>query len=151
MKDEEIIEFRLKLLNFLDDTLIKNKHSSLFEIIYSPNLELESSLLDIGVNNAVQSFNLFTLGNNSNKYFEIKIHVQETNIPKQTYSLNVEPSQTPCDVIVSIIHLKLSKTSHDEKKNNETAQFYKDAYILCVCGCDEYLYGNQCPIGSYKV
>jgi hypothetical protein len=156
IKDEEIINFRLNLLNFLNENVILKNNYLTFESVYSPNLELESSLLDTNVNNAAESFNQVTLeGNNKNKSFEIKIHVIEfekgTNkeLPRQTYSLVAEYKQTPSDLIVAIIHIKLA--DKDEKVINENVRLYKDYYMLSVCGCDEYLYGNKFPLLSYKV
>ena len=148
------MNFRLNLLNFLNENVLQKKLYLTFESVYSPNLELESSLLDTSVNNAAESFNQVTLGTN-NKSFEVKIHVIEfekgTNkeLPRQTYSLVVECKQSPSDVIVMIIRLKLS--DKDEKAINENVRLYKDYYMLSVCGCKEYLFGNKFPLVSYKV
>ncbi len=150
------------MLNFLNEQIekkrvIKNDLARL-ESVYAPNLDLGSSLLDLSVIDAANCFNLFTLSPtavsksvvNGND-IEIQIHVQETNMPKKMYSLIIEQNQTPSDIIVKIIHLKLSSTNNNEMQINEIIKRYKDAYLLSVCGCDEILFGNKCPIGSYKV
>ena len=77
--------------------------------------------------------------------------MHEANADKQIYKLDVEQSNTPSDIIVKVIHAKLSKTNNNHEQINEIVKCYKDSYLLCVCGCDEILYGYKNPIGSYKV
>lgn len=157
IKENEIVDFRFKLMTCLNEQLIDNKKkasskqnvdSTLFETIYSANLDLDPSLLDMSVAQTTNFFNAFSLHVNQ---IDIDILVQETNRPLATYTLEVELNLTPVDIVVMLIKKKLGASNQSKEMIDDIIKRYKDTYLLNICGCDEVLYGNKCPIGSYKV
>ncbi len=154
VKDMELIEFRLELLLLLKNIIeeqMKSTTTSLIESIYTPYLEIDPTLLDVGIATTVDSFNLFSFSNTASKegMIEINVHIMETNEPETVYKLNIPVSFTPTDIICEIIKTKLVSKSIEEV--NEIVSQYKDMYMLNVCGCDEVFHGNKCKIISYKV
>lgn len=153
-KDMELIEFRLELLVLVKSILeeqMKSTTTSLIESIYTPHLEIDPTLLDVGIATTVDSFNLFSFSSTRGKeaMVDIKVHVSETDAPETLYQLNVPTSFSPTDIISEIIKAKLVAKSAEEVA--EIVSQYKDMYMLNVCGCDEVFHGNKCKIISYKV
>jgi phosphatidylinositol-4,5-bisphosphate 3-kinase len=156
----EISDFRLELFFLLRDHLVKSCEKSqqldiLTDILncsYSPNLELDASLLDpTGL--LTNNVHKISLGSDSNK-LDINIHVLEVGQSEYlTYNLKNIPFQlTPIDLVSIIIRTKLeqqgSMNAHD---TNESVEKFKHLYVLNVCGCDEIFFGDKHTIGSYKV
>lgn len=151
-KEVELVEFRLELLQLLKLNLQKQISLDLtIESIYTPNLEIDPTLLDIGITNTVDSFSHFSFSNTGNKVsIEIDIHVTETDQPEKIYELNVPISFTPIDIICEIIKMKMDGLNKSISEVDEILDQYKNAYVLNICGCDEVLYGNKHKISTYK-
>ena len=154
-RDIEHIEFRLELFRLLktfSDEHSKSTTTSLIESIYTPYLEIDPSLLDVGIANTVDSFNKFSFSNeNKQATIEIDVHVMETNQPGTVYHLNLPMSWTPLDINCQIIKIKMGEMNKRSDEIDEIVSSYKDAYMLNVCGCDEIFHGNKCQISQYKV
>lgn len=154
-RDIEHIEFRLELFHFLKANFEEHSQStttSLIESIYTPYLEIDPSLLDVGIANTVDSFNNFSFSNENNQQtIEIDVHVMETNQPGTVYHLNIPMIWTPSDINSQIIKIKMGEMNKSNEEIDEIVNRYKDAYMLNVCGCDEIFHGSKCHISQYKV
>jgi len=159
-KDCELVEFRLELFKFLSslkqNEKLKTPSDKLKEYLqfsYSPNLDLDNIMLDVGVLHATNSFCSFKISNapSQSNNIDINVHVSEMNQPQITYQLNVSLNNTPNEVISEVIKSKLSGMHQSIKQIMQVVDKFKDKYLLNVCGCDEIFYGNEHKIGSYKV
>lgn len=125
--------------------------------VYAQNIEIDPSLLDVNIMNALNRLREFSfMGRLSNGSVEsakidVNVHVIETDQPEVTYHLAVSPNATPVDVVVDIIRAKLSSLKQSNEQINDIVNRYKHSYMLNVCGCDEILYGEKFKISSYKV
>lgn len=167
VKDNEIIEFRLELFKELKATMeekaqriqensspgSQDEIKSFLQCVYSQNLEIDPSLLDVSLINTVNRLKniKFDISKNKNNKLDINVHVMETDQPEVTYHLNVELDSTPTDIVVDIIKAKLSALKQSDSQIIDIVNKYKDSYMLNVCGCDEIFYGEKNKISTYKV
>jgi len=154
-KDIELVEFRMQLFLLLR-TILDDKVSStateMIEQIYTPYLEIDPTLLEVGITGACNSLNLFTFnGGEQKETIQIDVHVKETGQAATVYGLSVPPEWTPMAVICEIIKAKLDSFKKSSEEVEEIVSQYKSAYMLNVCGCDEIFHGDKCRISSYQV
>ncbi len=154
-KEIELIEFRMELFLLLRDILdekVKSTATETIEQIYTPYLEIDPSLLEIGIANTCKDFNMFTFeaGCDQRELIEVNVHVKETGNVETVYSLSIPLEWTPVEIICAIIKAKLGSSKSSEEVE-EIVRQYKDAYMLNVCGCDEIFHGDKCRISTFKV
>lgn len=153
-KDIELTEFRLDLflmLRVILEEQLRADSTELIEKIYTPYLEIDPTLLDVGIEGAVDSMGGLTFGKNDLAMIEMDVRVTEAGQPETTYHLQVPLSWTPVSIICRIIEIKVGTFSKSHEEIEAIVREYKDAYMLNVCGCDEVFHGDKCKIGSYKV
>jgi hypothetical protein len=153
-KNEELIDFRVKLFD-----LVKSKLNTLKELnqneydlmqtefVYSPNLEIDTSLFEISLTNKMSSLRL----DNELETIQANVHVTESNSPSKVYTFNVSLSCTPSDIVSQTITAKLASLNQTAQQISTVINRYKNSYLLNVCGCSEVFYGNNFKISSYKV
>ena len=158
IRDPELVQYRTELhemiRNMTNEKLKQREdeaEKNLLECIHAPYLEIDPSLLDFSVANAVNSINLWTLEGQGSLKLTVDVHVSETDAPTRTYTLAVPLNQSPLNMVSDIIRQKLSGANRSQKQINDTVENYKDAYMLNVCGCDEVFYGAKSKVAAYKV
>lgn len=157
IRDPELVQYRTELheiiRNMTTEKLKQREDEAeraLLECIHAPYLEIDPSLLDFSVANAVNSINLWTLEGQGSLKLTVDVHVSETDAPTRTYTLAVPLNHSPLNMVSEIIRQKLSGANRSQKQINDTVENYKDAYMLNVCGCDEVFYGAKSKVAAYK-
>jgi hypothetical protein len=167
IEESEFVEFRLDLFRHLklamDEKLLDETYADVHELerylecVYTAHLEIDPSLLDVSIMNALERLKNFSVNGNSGKAardemkIDLNVHVMETDQPEVTYSLGVPLHYTPSDVIAQVIRAKMSTLRQSSKEINDIVDAYKYSYMLNVCGCDEIFYGDKFKISAYKV
>ncbi|RMZ95184.1 phosphatidylinositol 4-5-bisphosphate 3-kinase catalytic subunit alpha isoform [Brachionus plicatilis] len=146
ISNEELVEFRQEL--FKEVLLGHQENKSMIQNFYSPNLEINPSMLDFSLGTRI---NMIQLEEFDQATVDMCILVTETDRHETKYHLNVPLNYSPSDLISLMIVKKMEKSEHSDELIQGIVEKYKDSYVLQICGCDEIIFGSEHKIGSYKV
>ena len=142
MKDPEVVEFRRSIFSFVQKCFNdRNVNGLVSQALYQYPPEVENS--SVLPPNFVSKL--------EKGYIRIAVWSLSNQLEKQKYTVAVQPTSTPSEIIRETIYKKIR--SWDRYKTQEekmqAVEEHQSAYVLKVAGSDQHLL-KECPISQYK-
>ncbi len=151
IKDDEILDYRMALLKLSHENIINLDEHKQFFSVYSPDLEIDPSHLCTNLD-AFNSINNNKNNNNTRRTYNFNVILYELE-HNSSIEFFVSSNETPNTIIKKYFKEKLGKELRNlgQDELDYILSDYDNLYALNVCGSLEVLYGDDRPIGNYKV
>ncbi|KAK6177652.1 hypothetical protein SNE40_015711 [Patella caerulea] len=143
-KDLEVMTFRRNVLNVCKEAIsVREQDGAFSQALYAYPPDIESSQsLPPHLQQKVKKF-----GDDS---VIICVWVVSEDNNRSKYSVKLSHLKTPTDVIAETIRRRSRLMSMTKEHTQMCIEEYSQAYVLKVCGCDQFLL-QDCPISQYRV